>query len=234
MMRPVERKGAPRVGPVVVTPVIGPIALVGGVIGVGQFVVFRFGDPTECDPQPRQAPEPFAREVAVEVLVEQPVVAQFVGGDAAADFLQHRLVSRVAQRGVIGAGADLDDAARHHLAGARAAARAVAVEIDLVAGLEAGEGGGEIKLRVGQRRPARQRRAVLDLFLAPAPRGFLELGIVGEDPAQMTRVGGAIVLDEARRLDDTHQLGIEQRASKRCHGMSSSVHEPMPPSLRQL
>ena len=114
---------------------------------------------------------------------------QFVGGDMAADLAQHRFLGRVAQRAVIGAGADLDDAARHHLAGARAAARAVAVEIDPETFPEAGEGGGEIEVRVGQRRPARQRPAVLDLLLAPAPRGLLELGVVGEDQAEMMRIG---------------------------------------------
>ena len=42
----------------------------------------------------------------------------FVGGDVAADLLQHRFGRRLAQRRVVRAGADLDDAARHHLAAA--------------------------------------------------------------------------------------------------------------------
>jgi len=50
---------------------------------------------------------------------------------------------------------------------------------------------------------------VLNLLLPPAPRRFLELGVVGEDPAEMMRVGCAIVLDQARRLDDRDQLGID-------------------------
>src|SRR5207247_618058 len=107
--------------------------------------------------------------------------------------------------------ADFDDAARDHLARAGAAARAVAVEIDPEALPEPGERNVEIEIRIGQRRPTGQRAAVLDLLLAPAPRGFLELGIVGEDPAQVVGVGGAVVLDEARRLDDADDVRIELR-----------------------
>src|SRR5207248_1108239 len=153
--------------------------------------------------------EPFARQAAVQVLVEQPVMAQFVGGDMASDLLQDRLGDALAQRGVVGAGADLDDAPRDHLAGARTAPGAVGIEIDLESVLKPGEGGGEIKARIGQRRPAGQSAAVLDLFLPPAASGFLELGIVGENPAQMMGISGAIVLDEARRLDDAHDVGFE-------------------------
>ena len=118
MVRPVERKGAPRIGPCVAPPVIGELALIGGVIGIGQFIVFSFGDPPERDAQPGEPPDPLRRHAALERLIEQPVVAQFVGGDMAADFLQDRLLRRLAQRGVIGAGANFHDAARHHLAGA--------------------------------------------------------------------------------------------------------------------
>src|SRR5204862_4376570 len=100
-------------------------------------------------------------------------------------------------------------AARDHLARARAAARPVAVEIDLEPVLKPREGGREVEAWIGHCRPARQGPAVLNLLLAPAPRGFLEFGVVGEDPAEMMRVGCAIVLDEARRLDDSDQLGID-------------------------
>ena len=72
------------------------------------------------------------------------------------------------KRGVVRAGAGLDDAARDHLAGAGAAPRAVDIEIDLIAGLKPGERCGEIESRVGQLRPARQRLAVLDFLHAPA------------------------------------------------------------------
>src|SRR5258706_5466610 len=136
-------------------------------------------------------------------------MAQLVGGDMAADLLQHRLGDAFAQCGVVGAGADLDDAARDHLAGARTPARAVGVEIDLKALLKPGEGRLEIEVRIGHCSPFRQRPPVLDLLLAPAARGFLEFGIVGENPAQMMGIGGAVVLDEARRLDDAYDIGVE-------------------------
>jgi hypothetical protein len=50
---------------------------------------------------------------------------------------------------------------------------------------------------------------VLDFFFAPTAGVLLKLGIVMENPTQMMRVGGAIVFDEARRLDDAHHLRIE-------------------------
>src|SRR5215207_4938932 len=107
MVRAVEGKRAPRVGAAALAAVIGPVGLVGGVIGVGELVVFRFGDPADRDPQPADPPQPLARQAAVELLVEQPVVAQFVGGDMAADLLQDWFGGGVAQRAVIGAGPDL-------------------------------------------------------------------------------------------------------------------------------
>src|SRR5581483_7473941 len=108
-----------------------------------------------------------------------------------------------------GAGADLDDAARDHLARARAAARHVGVEIDVVSGLEAGESRGEIEGRVSERGPPRERLAVLGFLRTPAPRRRLELRVVGEDAAEVMRVGVAIIFDEARRLDDAQELGID-------------------------
>ena len=81
MLRPVQRKGASGIGPAVAAPIIRPVGLVGGVIGVGQLVVFQLRHPAERDPQPAPAAEPLARQIAVEVLVEQAVVPQFVGGD---------------------------------------------------------------------------------------------------------------------------------------------------------
>ena len=76
--------------------------------------------------------------------VEKLVVAELVGRDPGTDLLQHRLVGRVLERAVIGAGAGLDDATRHHLAGLTAAHRRRGVEWKLVAGPEAGERGLEI------------------------------------------------------------------------------------------
>ena len=47
------------------------------------------------------------------------------------------------------------------------------------------------------------------LFLTPAPRGFLKRRIIGEDAAEIARVIGAILLDEARGFDEAQQFGIE-------------------------
>ena len=45
-----------------------------------------------------------------------------------------------------------------------------------------------------------------------AAGSLLEAGIVEENAAQMMRVGRAIVFDEARRLDDAHNIWIELAA----------------------
>src|SRR6516162_9858724 len=50
---------------------------------------------------------------------------------------------------------------------------------------------------------------MLDFLPTPAARAFLKIGIVVENPAQMVRIGAAIGFDQARRLDDSHDLQIE-------------------------
>src|SRR5260370_380934 len=52
---------------------------------------------------------------------------------------------------------------------------------------------------------------MLDRVLAPAPRGLLKLGVVAEDPAQVMGIGRAVMLTEARRLDDAEDVGIQLR-----------------------
>jgi len=116
MVRPVKRDGAARIGAAAASPVIRCGVIARRVIGVSELVVLALGDPAERDLQPSPTAEPLARQADAEVLVKQPVVPQLVGGDAAADFLQHRLVGRFAQRDVVRAGAGLDNAARDHLA----------------------------------------------------------------------------------------------------------------------
>src|ERR1043166_3208623 len=145
---------------------------------------------------------------------------QFIGRDMPADLLQYRLLRRFPHRAVVGAGADLDDTARDHLAGAGAPPRAVAVEIDLEPVLKAREGGGEIEAGIGHGPPAGQGPPMLNLFLAPAPRGCLEFGVVGEDSAEVMRVSGAVVLDQACRLDDPHEFRIDP-----------AWIEPVPPNV---
>ncbi len=46
---------------------------------------------------------------------------------------------------------------------------------------------------------------MLHLFLAPAPRHRLEIGVVMKHLAEILRIVGAIPLDEARRLDDAQE-----------------------------
>ncbi len=50
---------------------------------------------------------------------------------------------------------------------------------------------------------------MLDLLVAPAHGNRLEVGIVVEDVAEIVRVVAAVLLDQARRLDDAQQLGID-------------------------
>src|SRR5262249_23104250 len=83
------------------------------------------------------------------------------------------------------------------------------IEVDLEPLTETGKRRIEVKARIGQCRPTRQRPPVLDFLLAPPPRGFLEFGVVREDPAEVMRIGRAVVLDKARRLDDPHEFRID-------------------------
>src|SRR5260370_602610 len=157
---------------------------------------------TRLHGQAPQKADPLGVEIALQMRVEELVVAQLVGGDVAADLLQHRLLRRLGERRVIGAGAGLDDAARDELAGARAAHRGAGAEVDAEARGEARRRRGVIEARIGQHGPAPQRLAVLRLLDAPAARLLLEGGIVMEDAAEILRVVGAVLLDQARRLDD--------------------------------
>ena len=51
--------------------------------------------------------------------------------------------------------------------------------------------------------------AVLPLLDAPALRHPLEGGIVMEHAAEVLRVVGAVLLDQARRLDDAQEIGLD-------------------------
>src|SRR5262249_46879109 len=151
-------------------------------------------------------------EAMNEVLVKKLVVTDLVGRDVAADLHEHRFPHPVAQCRVVRAGPDLDHTARDHLSRTRAAARHFAIEIDAKALLKPVEGGGEIVIGVGKGGPPRQSAPVLDLLLAPTPRALLEVRVVIENSAQMVSVGAAVVFDEARRLDDLHDIRIELTA----------------------
>ena len=94
------------------------LRLVAAVPGVGQFVVLAFADATGGDAQPSQQADVLARQVAAHVVVEQLEVAELIGGDVAADLLQHRLARRLGQGGVVAGRAGLHHAARDQLAGA--------------------------------------------------------------------------------------------------------------------
>src|SRR5207237_7564060 len=49
-------------------------------------------------------------------------------------------------------------------------------------------------------------------LVGPPARVLREGGVVVKNPAQMTRIGAAIVFDKACRLDDPHNLRIELAA----------------------
>src|SRR5688572_16014148 len=95
---------------------------------------------------------------------------ELVLGDTAADGLQHRLLGRVGERGVVRARARLHHAARDQLAGARAADRAGRLQGHPEPLLEASEAALEIEGWIGKLGPARERDAMLYLFAAPAFR----------------------------------------------------------------
>jgi len=105
-------------------------------------------------------------------------------------------------------------------------ARGIAVEIDPITSLEAVKGSLEVKLGIGQRRPARQRLAVLDSS-RPAARLFLEAWVVAENPTQVMGVGAAIIFDELAALMICTISGSSLLRSKHSHGISSSVQEPI-------
>ena len=143
----VERIDPPGIGLHAALAVVDrALGLVGREIGVGELVVLALGEAPPADAQAAPAAQPIALQAAVQMVVEQLVVAELIGRDVAADLLQHRLVGRVLERAVIGAGAGLDDAARHHLAGLAAAHRRRGIERQLVAGAEAREGRLEVPL----------------------------------------------------------------------------------------
>jgi len=154
-----------------------------------------------------------ALQAAVHLVVEQLVVAQFVGRDLGADLLQDRLGGRVLQGAVVGAGPRLDDAARHHLARLAAAHRLGrgGVERQMIARLEAGERGLEIPARIGELRPAAECHAVLGLLGDPLVHFQDEIRIVGEDAAQIDAVVVTVALDHGRSLDVANDLGVDLR-----------------------
>src|SRR5260370_1129735 len=132
----------------------------------------------------------------------------------------------------IGAAALGRGGAPDELAGARAAHRGAGAEVDAEARGEARRRRGVIEARIGQHGPAPQRLAVLRLLDAPAARQLLEGGIVMEDAAEILGVVGAVLLDQARRLDDAEYVGLDLGAVEpapgnvverpRCHRRASS------------
>lgn len=59
---------------------------------------------------------------------------------------------------------------------------------------------------------------MLDFLLGPVARRLLEIGIVGEDIAQINRVIATIVLDHARGFDNGENLKIDFRRLERWPG----------------
>ena len=208
----VERISAPGIGSHVALAVIDRVGrLIGREVGIGEFVVLALLEAAPADAKPAPAAEAVALQAAAKMRVEQLVVTEFVGGDLGADLFQDRLVGRVLESTVVGAGAGLDDAARHHLASLAAAHGTLDIERQFVAVAETLEGGLEIPGGVGKHGPAPERHAVLDLFHDPSVHSFHELRIVGEDAPEIGAVVAAVPLDQGRGLDVAQDLRIDLR-----------------------
>src|SRR5580704_13548229 len=97
----VQRQRPPGIGAAVPTLIIRMRSLVRCVIGIGEFVILGFGKPAERDAEALPEPDLVTFEVATQVLEKEPVVANLVGRNVAADLLQNRLLHTIAQRRVI-------------------------------------------------------------------------------------------------------------------------------------
>ena len=84
-----------------------------------------------------------------------------------------------------------------------------------------------VEAGIGKHRPAAERLAVLDLLGAPELRHPAEIAVIVEDAAEIAGVIGAVLLDQACRLDDAQDLGIDLAGSNRSQGISSSVQLPI-------
>src|SRR5579863_6590692 len=178
-------------------------------IGEGELVIFGLGDPAGSDAQALPKSQLLAVEIALQVRVEELVVAELVGSDALTDRTQHWLLGRLRERRVVGTGASLDDATCDQFAGARAAHRARGGEVDAEAGGEPGAGIGVIEIGIGEGGPASEREAMLDLLLAPGARHALKLRIVREHVAEIMCIVAAILLHQAGGFHDAQNLGID-------------------------
>ncbi len=207
----IETVGAPQILGAV-SPMVVNIVRTGirGVIGAGEFVVLGLHDAAEGDPEPLHDADVFALEIFLQMRVEELVMPEFVGGDTLADGLQHRFPRRLSERGIIGTGSGLDHAARDQLTRLRAATRCLSVEIDPVAFAKALNRSLEVEARIGERGPAPERHAVLNLLLGPVAGGLLKTGIVGEDIAEISRIVMRIEFDQGGCLRHLQDVGIHR------------------------
>ena len=206
----VEAHGAAHVaGDAAFVLVGGGFRFVAAVEGVGEFVVFGFGDAAGGDAEAAEDAELFAGEIALHVVVEELEMAVFVGGDEAADLLEDGFGRGFGEGGVVAAGAGFDHAAGDEFAGAAAADGGVGVEGELVAGAVAGEGGFEVPGRVGEGGPAAEGVAVLDFLDGPVVAGDAEVGVVEEDAAEIDGVVGAVAFDHGGGFDEGEDVGVD-------------------------
>ena len=142
---------------------------ISAVKGVGQLVIVAFPYPADGDRE--LFPETqFGLRLGMVDIVEQLVVAIFVGGDAAGNLRQQRLFARIADGRVIGGVPDFPPrSARSSRPGANRAPRPPPpVEmIRPVAFAEAGKGLLQLETGIGHFGPAAQGAAVLGLLAAP-------------------------------------------------------------------
>src|SRR4029077_13059208 len=93
----VERQRPSGIGAAVATLIIRVRRLVRCVIGIGEFVILGFGNPAERDAKTLPEPDLVTFEVATQVVEKEPVMADLVGRNVAADLLQNRLLHAIAQ-----------------------------------------------------------------------------------------------------------------------------------------
>lgn len=142
MILPVKTESAAHIGAAIGLPFVSGILFgVGGEIGISQFVVFAFGNATSATLKATQLAQRLAFQIALQMGIEQLVVAQLVGSDAAADVLQRRLIGFVGHGGVVGAGAGFDHAAGDQFASAATPGRFRHADIERVAFAETGIAG---------------------------------------------------------------------------------------------
>src|ERR1700728_2834612 len=106
---------------------------------------------------------------------------QFIGGDVPAYLLQYRLLRRIGDRRVVGAGAGFDNTAGNQLAGTGPTTRLHRIDIETIPLLEPRVGSGQTERGIGKFGIAAERFAMLNFLDSPVSRSLLKQRVIGED-----------------------------------------------------